>query len=493
MKRISDHIILKGCILVCVTLLMVLNPSCSVNDRWDGYYGEAPERIEDNVLDLIGENQNFSRFHQALIQYGYDDLLTRNQYFTLFVPVDAAFENIQEYSDEEWEQIIGFHILYSKLFSHDFADLEMLTTIGKYLDMKDSGEGTYSIFESAVNMDHTDEFCSNGVIHEIDRLLVPKPNVYEYIMALDTTYSILQDFLNSMDERYIDYEQSERIGVDDEGNAIYDTVWKEENYFLDQIAGLNDETDAFTGFIPDNNLVREALESVSDYFGNIEDLDEEAYNQLLFITFSGSFIKDAYTFESLPDTSKSVTGKTVDKEQLSIGVMDLPVSNGMIHLLDGMVIPKEYFLLPVAIECNEKENRTVSNTIYAIEELGDSRASNGSFVKYECLFVGDYLEFKVDMVLKTTYMVLWTGPKLGPSHYQVSIMNESTGEFEYIGSPVNNWTKGNFNIVESGTYEFQEFGTKVVRINIVDEAPVVGSNYIYIDYIKLVPDEIYNQ
>ena len=97
------------------------------------------------------------------------------------------------------------------------------------------------------------------------------------------------------------------------------------------------------------------------------------------------------------------------------------------------------------------------------------------------------------MVLKTTYWIIWTGPKQGPSHYQISILDESTGEFVPVGPPVNNWTKGAFVPVVSGSYVFDEFGTKHVRITIVDELPLLGYNSIFVDYIKLVPDEIYDQ
>ena len=120
--------------------------------------------------------------------------------------------------------MLGFHIIYAKLLSHEFTDLDLLTTMGKYLKMKKGTNNEVKIFESTINMDMVDNYCQNGVIHEIDRLLVPMPNIYEYIMDLDTSFSILQDFILSMDDRFIDYENSERIGVDDNGNAIYDTV-----------------------------------------------------------------------------------------------------------------------------------------------------------------------------------------------------------------------------------------------------------------------------
>jgi hypothetical protein len=156
-----------------------------------------------------------------------------------------------------------------------------------------------------------------------------------------------------------------------------------------------------------------------------------------------------------------------------------------------MVIPKDYFLLPITIECENRTNRSVSNTVYPIEERNDTRASDGAYVWYGSQFVGDYIEFTVNMVLKTTYWVEWSGPKLGPSHYQISIMDESSGEYLPIGEPVNNWDKGNFIPVLSGTHTFGEFGTKLIRITIVNELPLAGYNSIYIDYIKLIPDEIY--
>lgn len=159
-------------------------------------------------------------------------------------------------------------------------------------------------------------------------------------------------------------------------------------------------------------------------------------------------------------------------------------------MLDGMTIPKSFFLVPVVIECDKKENRSVSNTIYPVTQLSDSRATNGSYVWYGCQFVGDYLEFTVDMVLKTTYWFTWTGPKQGPAYYQLFIKDDITGEFINVGDPVNNWTKTPWKPVVSGTYTFNEFGTKTIRFVIVQEY-IVGSNSIYVDYIKLTPDEIY--
>jgi uncharacterized surface protein with fasciclin (FAS1) repeats len=492
MKKQAKHIVQILCLALSAFAMVCVNDSCNLNDDWKDHYEKAPARVSDNVLALIGENENYSRFYDALIEYGYDDLLSKNQYFTVFVPVNSAFDGLPELSEDEWKNMLGFHILYAKLLSFQFSDLDLLTIIGKYLNMRVGGNNDIDIFDSRINLNNVDMHCQNGVIHEIDKLLLPKPNVYEYIMALDSSYSIIQDFLLSQDERYVDYENSERVGVDDNGNAVYDTVWLKRNYFLDNIAGLNNESRAFTGFIPANEHVRAALSTVSEYFGNIGDLDQQTYAQVLFITFSGSFMKNAYRDTELPDSIVSVTGKVYSKSLLNFSKTNQEVSNGIVHLLSDMALPKSFFLVPIIIECDRKQNRKVSNTIYPIEQLSDTRATNGTYVYYNCQFPGDYIEFTVKMVLKTTYWFVWTGPRQGPSTYQLSVKDENTGEFVFLGEPVDNWAKGWFNPVVSGTYTFNEFGTKTVRINIVDELPIIGLNSIYIDYIKLIPDEVYN-
>ncbi|MCF8225475.1 MAG: fasciclin domain-containing protein [Bacteroidales bacterium] len=474
-------------------LLFGLNHSCMFNETWNEHFESEPEQVGLNVLEMIALDENYSLFYEKLLDYGFDKLLSRSQYFTVFIPANAAFDGLPQFTDDQWKQIIDFHILYSKLFSQDFSDINLLTRAGKYLKLEKVDTNQFAIFNAWINMDKVDMYCKNGVLHEIGQLLIPKPNVYEYIMNLDDSYSILQDFLASMDSRFIDYDNSERIGVDDQGNTIYDTVWREENYFLDNIAGLNREEEAFTAFIPSNEDVLDALDEVSTYFGNINELDEETYNQLLFITFSGSFSKKAYSVDDLPDTIYSVTDKSIDIGMLTFAETDVEVSNGMVHLLGDMTIPREYFLLPITIECDRKENRTVSNTVYPVEVLSDTRASRGSYVSYGCKFVGDYMEFKVDMVLKTTYWFVWTGPKQGPSHYQLSVREDVSGEFVNVGPPVDNWAKGSFQLVVSGTYTFNDFGTKTVRMTVANELPLVGYNSLFLDYIKLVPDEIYTK
>jgi uncharacterized surface protein with fasciclin (FAS1) repeats len=469
-------------ILICFLIFS----SCDINSEWDDYYHKASVAISDNVLNLINENSNYSYFYEKLVETGYDSLLVKNQYFTLFVPTNSAFEGLPEYSSEEWKNIIGFHICYYNLFSKDFEDIDIKSVTGKYLKIRKAEDGAVSIFNANINLQAVDNNCQNGVIHEINQVLIPKKNVYEYIMALDENYSLMQLYLNSMDNIFIDLENSTRIGVDDNGNTIYDTVWKKQNYFLDNIAMLDNETEYYTVFIARDQDVLNAISNASEYFGDITELEDDEFTQLLSITFSANFYDSIYLSGELPDSMVSVVGKKIGSADLELTEdTDIEVSNGIIQVLDAVNIPKEFFLFPIIIECDEKKGRRASNTVYKIEIRSDSRATNGTYMYYESKFVGDYIEYTIDMVLATTYWVIWTGPALGGSYYQLSIDGTN------VGDSVECYYKGNFKPVVSGSYTFETFGTKKVRMTMVNEETLPGYNAIYLDYINLIPDELY--
>src|SRR4030042_1632899 len=126
MKKIYISVIRRYMVIVFTLAVALAQHSCNLNNEWDEYYNNPPDRSDDYLIALIGENENYSRFYDALLEYGYDDLLSKNQYLTVFIPPNSAFEGLPEYSSEEWNKIIGFHIIYTNLYSRDFDDLDLL-------------------------------------------------------------------------------------------------------------------------------------------------------------------------------------------------------------------------------------------------------------------------------------------------------------------------------------------------------------------------------
>jgi hypothetical protein len=473
-------VFLAGCLVVPLFI------SCNPGDDWSSHYSTDPD-LGKTVMDILKGNPDYSLFYEKVVATGFDSLLVKDQYFTIFVPVNGAFEEISEYSTEEWREIIGFHICYANLFSKDFTDSRLQTFVKKFLVIHKSTDDSIFIFNSLVNIEKADQRCRNGVVHEISNLLIPKKNIYEYINNLGEEYSLIKKYLNSMDEVSIDLERSTRIGVDNEGNTIYDTVWARRNVFLDNVAKINGEESDYTAYLIKDQIVMAAINSASQYFGNIDKLDNRTFLQVLSIVYSAAFYDGIYRKSEIPPILVSVTGKSMELDKLHFSPeVDLEMSNGIVHVLDSFNIPKEFFLYPIVIEAENKTNRRVSNTVYSISIKSDSRATNGTYFQYASKYIGDYVEYSMDMILATKYWIIWTGPALGGSLYQLSV--DSTD----VGGQVDNYYKGNFKPVVSGSVTFDKFGTKTIRMTVVGES-IPGYNSIYLDYIKLIPDELYNQ
>ena len=99
--------------------------------------------------------------------------------FTVFAPTDAAFADIQSAVDdllkpenkEKLATILTYHVVSGKALAADLSDGQELTTVeGGKLKVSMSN-GKVMIGDAAVAS--ADIIASNGVIHVIDKVLLP--------------------------------------------------------------------------------------------------------------------------------------------------------------------------------------------------------------------------------------------------------------------------------------------------------------------------------
>lgn len=136
-------------------------------------------RQEQDIVTAATQAGSFSTLLTALKEAGLADTLKGNGPFTVFAPTDEAFAKLPAGTLEallkdkaKLQAILTYHVVSGTLDSKSvLAGAPLKTLQGQMLTAKAS--------EGKVNIDQAqllkaDLECSNGVIHVIDTVLIPK-------------------------------------------------------------------------------------------------------------------------------------------------------------------------------------------------------------------------------------------------------------------------------------------------------------------------------
>jgi uncharacterized surface protein with fasciclin (FAS1) repeats len=140
-----------------------------------------PTKILD-IADTVGQNRILTRFAAIIQSSDLGTFLSSKGPFTLFVPTDAAFAKLPPDMVEallrpenkvRLQHILLFHLVNGKRFSAKdlLAQTTLLSCEGLPLTIKKSRSGVQYVLKARIV--NGDIRCQNGVIHEIDSLLLP--------------------------------------------------------------------------------------------------------------------------------------------------------------------------------------------------------------------------------------------------------------------------------------------------------------------------------
>ena len=143
---------------------------------------KAPETpAPKNVVDIAMASADHSTLVAAVKAAGLDTVLSGNGPFTIFAPTNAAFSKLPAGTVEgllkpekkaDLTAILTYHVVAGNMKAADLKDGMMLKTVnGKELKVtiKDG-----KVMINGANVTAADLTGSNGVIHVIDGVLLPK-------------------------------------------------------------------------------------------------------------------------------------------------------------------------------------------------------------------------------------------------------------------------------------------------------------------------------
>lgn len=219
----------------------------SCDNQWDDHTEIDNPALTKTVLEVLAEHPGFSIFHQMVVDAGYSELLNSDNSFTLLVPNNEVLAAYSGSSKEEKTAIVRNHIAWLSYNATALDKLDKLSMInGKNL----------SLNSLSLNTSNRDRVCANGIIHEVDKVTIPAMNIYEYLETLESDKYIQVDSLMGQTKKVMDMEKSVRIGVNDEGQTVYDTAWTYTNPFLEKIPLMNEDSLYTFVLIEDESFTR---------------------------------------------------------------------------------------------------------------------------------------------------------------------------------------------------------------------------------------------
>ena len=131
-----------------------------------------------DLVQTVIEAGNFKTLITAVQEAGLVETLQQEGPFTIFAPTDEAFEKLPEGTiktllndKEKLTEILTYHVLANKIMSKDVVNIKNATTAnGKKISINSKE----CVKIDNANVIKTDIECTNGVIHVIDTVLIPK-------------------------------------------------------------------------------------------------------------------------------------------------------------------------------------------------------------------------------------------------------------------------------------------------------------------------------
>ena len=134
-----------------------------------------------NIVETALAAGNFKTLAAALGAAGLVNTVSGPGPFTVFAPTDAAFtklpagtvENLlKPENKDQLTAILTYHVVAGKVMAADVVKLSEAKTVnGKMLKVKVNGG---NVMVDDANVTATDIAASNGVIHVIDSVIIPK-------------------------------------------------------------------------------------------------------------------------------------------------------------------------------------------------------------------------------------------------------------------------------------------------------------------------------
>ncbi len=138
---------------------------------------------DNRVVDVVEANSSLSTLASAIDETEFEEVLDRDEPFTVFAPTNEAFAALpaqtrqrllQPENRQKLAQILSYHVVPGQLTANQLSSGEVRTVEGANVNVQvDQTANQVRVNEATVVQ--ADIPASNGVVHIVDRVILP-PN-----------------------------------------------------------------------------------------------------------------------------------------------------------------------------------------------------------------------------------------------------------------------------------------------------------------------------
>ena len=315
-----------------------------------------------NIMKVASSNPDLSSLVEALKKTGLDaDLSNPVSNLTLFAPTNAAFASLlkelgvgslNDIPNETLSKVLLYHVFGKKLTASKISTgyystlskgPEQGSMLSLYIDM------SATKINGRAGISKTDIMADNGVIHVIDKVLLPM-SISDHAVANPTFTSL--------------------VAALSKANLV---------------SALNDGTKTYTVFAPTNEAFTALLSALGV---TLNDLSAETLTPILLYHVMSGYIPASKVADGYFPTLSTAFGKNVS---LQIGVSggvkinntskviatDVVATNGIIHVIDKVLLP------PTVVEIAQ-QNEMFSTLVLAVikADLAGTLSGAGPFTVF---------------------------------------------------------------------------------------------------------------
>ena len=167
--------------LITILLAVALGASlmtAAATARSSASAAPATTRAEGDIVQTAVAAGQFKTLAKLLKRAGLVSALQQPGPYTVFAPTDAAFKKVPKKTlngllrnKKKLKAVLLYHVVSGKVTAADVVKLSSATTLnGKDVRIRVSGS---NVFVNKAKVTKPDVMASNGVIHVVNRVLIP--------------------------------------------------------------------------------------------------------------------------------------------------------------------------------------------------------------------------------------------------------------------------------------------------------------------------------